>query len=201
MVQPDRAGEPQVAPGPLQRRRTRPSLGEMMLLVAGVGVGLAMLMPEIRDNDPKPSEWVLLLGGAVLGGVALVGVPLLLWERVRGDCRRFGAGRLLWFAHGTAAWLLWPPIVVGRRSAARGQNPPIVDPAVPEICYYYGTPLMAVYVTTSLLAGGWLRRGSRRGRRRPASRSWRERFGLVLGMIWAALGLYVLSMIYRNSFR
>jgi hypothetical protein len=108
---------------------------------------------------------------------------------------------LLWFAHGTAAWLLWPPIIIGRRSSGRGQNPPIVDPSAAEICFFYGTPLMAVYVTASLLAGGWLRRRPRGTRRPPAPMPWRERFGRVLGMGWAVLGLYVLSMIYGSKFR
>ncbi len=54
-------------------------------------------------------------------------------------------------------------------------------------CYFYGTPLMAVFVTTSLLAGGWIR--PRRGRRRPG----REVFGLLVALAWACTGLYILS--------
>jgi hypothetical protein len=181
-------------------RRSRPTIGELMIVVAGVGVGLTLAMPVFRD-EPSPGEAILVMGGGVLGGASLVGVPLLLWERRRGGRRRFGPGKLSWFAHGTAAWLLWPPIIIGRRSNARGQAPPIVDPSAAEICFFYGTPLMAVYVTASLLAGGWLRR-RRRGSRRPtAPIPWRERFGLLLGMGWAVLGLYVLSMIYRSKFR
>ncbi|WP_152050821.1 hypothetical protein [Tautonia marina] len=181
-------------------RRTRPTIGELMIVVAGVGVGLTLALPIFRDK-PSLGEGFLVLGGALLGGVSLVGVPFLLWERWRGSQRRFGPGTLLWFAHGTAAWLLWPPIIIGRRSSARGQNPPIVDPSAAEICFFYGTPLMAVYVTASLLAGGWLRRRNRRNRRAPVPMPWRERFGRILGMGWAVLGLYVLSMIYRSKFR
>lgn len=181
-------------------RRPRPTIGELMILIAGVGVGLTVALPIFRD-EPSLGEAFLVVAGAMLGGASLVGVPLLLWERWRGDRKRFGPGRLMWFAHGTAAWLLWPPIILGRHSSARGQNPPIVDPSAAEICFFYGTPLMAVYVTASLLAGGWLRR-RRRGNRRPATPiPWRERFGLLLGMGWAVLGLYVLSMIYRSKFR
>ncbi|MEW4570221.1 hypothetical protein AB1L88_20330 [Tautonia sp. JC769] len=190
------------AGGRRRSRDARPTIGELMIVVAGVGVGLTLALPAFRD-EPSPGESILVLGGGVLGGASLVGVPLLLWERrSRGVRRRFGPGKLLWFAHGTAAWLLWPPIILGRRSNARGQSPPIVDPSAAEICFFYGTPLMAVYVTASLLAGGWLRRSRRRGGRRPPAQiPWRERFGLVLGMGWAVLGLYVLSMIYRSKFR
>ena len=62
------------------------------------------------------------------------------------------------------------------------------------VCYFYGTPLMAVYVALALLAGGWIR--PRRRRRRPLP--WRERFGIVLGLAWACTGLYVLSWIYSQ---
>lgn len=167
----------------------------MMLIVAGVGVGLWVAMPSLRDG-PDLDDQVILWAGAVLGGASMVGVPLLLWGRRKGTIRHFGPGRLLWFAQGTAAWLLWPPIVVGRRS--RPPGPPIVDPSVPEICYFYGTPLMAVYVTAALLAGGSLRRRARGARLRRSRSSWQERFGLLLGLGWAVTGLYVLSLIYRS---
>jgi hypothetical protein len=88
-----------------------------------------------------------------------------------------------------ASWLLWPPLVVQRLQGKDTQS-------VAGICYFYGTPLMALYVTISLLAGGWL--GPRRWRGR---RSWRETFGLLLALAWACTGLYILSIIYRKDFR
>ena len=64
-----------------------------------------------------------------------------------------------------------------------------------ESCYLYGTPLMAVYVTLALLAGGWL--GKRRRKR--LARSWQETFGLILGLVWACTGLYVLELLYEGD--
>jgi hypothetical protein len=64
------------------------------------------------------------------------------------------------------------------------------------MCFAYGTPLMAVYVTAALLAGGWL--GKRRRRRRRLS--WREQFGLLLGLCWACTGFYVLYILYHEDF-
>ena len=61
------------------------------------------------------------------------------------------------------------------------------------LCWFYGTPLMAIYVTAALLAGGWLRRHRRR------RRSWREQFGLVLAALWCCTGFYVLYLIYREE--
>jgi hypothetical protein len=64
------------------------------------------------------------------------------------------------------------------------------------VCYFYGTPPMALYVTLGLLAGGHLRRS----RRQRLVRSWQENFGLVLGLMWACTGLYVISLFYRQDF-
>jgi hypothetical protein len=97
----------------------------------------------------------------------------------------------LWFCQGTASWLLWPPVIVHQVRAKPGE---ITGGAA--VCYLYGTPLMALYVTIALLAGGWLPLRRRR-RRRP--RSWTERFGLILGLIWACTGLYVLWGIYHDD--
>ena len=182
-------------------RGQHPTLGALMILVLGVALGLVLATPTLQGNSPDRSEGVFVLAVSVLGGASLVGVPMLLWERRRRPRHRFGPGRFFWFAHGTAAWLLWPPIVIGRRSSARAGNAPLIDPSVPEICFYYGTPLMAVYMTAALLAGGWLRPRLRGRRRRPSPLPWRERFGLLLGFSWAITGLYVLSMIYRGKFR
>jgi hypothetical protein len=64
------------------------------------------------------------------------------------------------------------------------------------MCFAYGTPLMAIYVTAALLAGGWFGRR----RRRRLRRSWREQFGLLLGLAWACTGLYVLYLLYSDDF-
>jgi hypothetical protein len=163
-----------------------------MLLIAGLSLGLWVVLPELRNwegpagrLDPSVALAALTF---LLGGLSLVGLPLLLLERRR-DRQRWGAGKLLWFATGSASWLLWPPIVVRR---ARGGDMGDVSSGV---CFAYGTPLMAVYVTLALLASGWL---GRRGRRR-MRRSWREVFGLLLGLAWACTGLYVLYLIYSED--
>ncbi|HZW34919.1 MAG TPA: hypothetical protein VFF52_29620 [Isosphaeraceae bacterium] len=175
-------------------RGDRLTIGMVMLLIAGAAFGLWLIIDQFRSqfqvgNSPEDrvGHWLFLLV-FVLGGLSLVGPPLLLWTARR---RPWGAGRLLWFAHGTAAWLLWPPVVYLR---VRGVLP---RDSMSAVCYFYGTPLMAVYVTLTLLAGGYLGRS----RRRRISRSWQETFGLLLGLAWACTGLYWISLFYREDFR
>jgi hypothetical protein len=165
-----------------------------MILVAGAGVGFWLILPEIRAllNEGgvravgETGAWLVGLV-FILGGLSLVGPPLLLLQ-ARG--LHWGAGRLLWFAHGTAAWLLWPPIVY-QRVAVGGR----LRDSMSSICFLYGTPLMAVYMTAALVAGGYVRRS----RRRRARRSWQEIFGLLLGLAWSCTGLYLISLFYRQD--
>jgi hypothetical protein len=173
-----------------------------MFLIAGMAVGIWIFAEDLKElfetqnANPEPflGRWDILVftaGVALLGGLSAAGVPLLLAERMRRPPRPWDTGRFCWFTQGISAWLLWPPLIYhkvkGGELGASFSGP----------CYFYGTPLMAVYITASLAAGGRLRRS----RRRRLRLSWRERFGLFLGLAWACLGLYFLAMIYRSEFR
>jgi hypothetical protein len=179
------------------RKPARLGLGGAMLLIAGVALGLSMIADELRSPNLNPNAephfgaWdfiASLVAVFVLGGLSFVGPPLLLLRRTR---RPWGPGRILWFAQGTASWLLWPPVLYHR--AVHGGR---LGETTSAVCYFYGTPLMAIYMTSALLAGGHLRRG----KRRLHDRSWEEKFGLFLGMAWACTGLYFLACFYRNDF-
>lgn len=180
--------------------RQRFGLGAAMLLVAGVAVGFWIVAEDLRRLEqqqgaigfqPHIGYWdlaafLVILG--VLGGLSIVGPPLLLRERRR-HRGRWGPGRVIWFSQGMASWLLWPPVIYKRLHGERMYD------ASTGFCWAYGTPLMAVYVVAALMAGRWIRR---RRRRKPLA--WPERFGLILGFLWAITGLYVLSLLYRGDF-
>jgi hypothetical protein len=161
---------------------------DLLLMVAGMSFGLWLAIGMTNGAPGDDETWLAFLV-FVLGGLTAIGPPLLLWERYRRR-RRLRLGELLWFCQGTASWLLWPPVVFYR---LQGTGNRAMAPMAP-ICYVYGTPLMALYVTIALLAGGWLPR-----RRRRAHRSWTETFGLILALVWACTGLYVLVLIYRKD--
>ncbi len=180
--------------------RRRFGLGALMLLIAGVAVGFWIVVEDLRQLPqrqgsigfhPHFGSWdeavfLVVLGG--LGGLSVVGPPLLFWGRRR-DRRRWGPGHVLWFSQGMASWLLWPPVIYKRVQGGR-----LVE-ASTGICWVYGTPLMAIYVVAALTAGHWIRR---RRRRKPLA--WPERFGLILGLLWAVTGVYVLYQLYRGDF-
>ena len=179
----------------MKKTTRRFTILDMMLLIAGAAVGLWLVIVEGKDANGDEGAWLFYLV-FLLGGLSTIGPPLLLWERYRrpgsGPRPRFRAGEFLWFCQGTATWLLWPPVIFHRVQARGGPEPRVLS----SVCFFYGTPLMAIYVTIALIAGGWLRR-PRRGAR--ARRSWTETFGLILGLIWACTGLYMLAQVYRSD--
>jgi len=176
----------------------RLTIGAIVLLIVGVSVGLGLFLPEFRQMDWGEADNAVGAAGMVLAGPTALGVPWLIWRKYRGRTRgdrRWGPGRLLWFAHGSAAWLLCPPIVAKRAGFTQSGVADAANGA--QICYFYGTPLMAVYMLLALRFGGRLG-GSRRGRRRI---DWIERFGLALAILWAMVGAAIIWMIYTNRFR
>lgn len=178
-------------PTPAGPRRL--AIWEMCVLVAGVGVGIWLFGVEAPRDQDGVSVYGLWIG--LLGGASVVGPPLLLWDRRRRR-GRWGPGEILWFSSGISAWLLWPPVVSLVARSRKGPVGPGSGGALAMQCFAYGTPLMAIYVGSALLFGGWIRRKGRARRRRL---SWRERFGLVLGIAWAATGGYVLFLIYGEA--
>src|SRR5262245_27871264 len=112
----ERSGRPSAPTPPASRQRL--GLREVMALVVGLAVGMWLMSPDFRAV-PRDRETPLFLIGAagLLGGLAIVGVPILLAERRRSRIL-WGPGKLLWFASGTAAWLLWPPVVFRRVKGA-----------------------------------------------------------------------------------
>ena len=182
-----------VAPDP-STRREHLSLLELLLLVTGAGIALAVTRPiwtaayQGADGDPiQMVPLVVRVIVAVLGGFSFVGVPLLL-SRLTHRRTPWGPGKIAWFSQGVATWLLWPPILYYQLPLQRPGN----EMPWSSVCWLWGTPLMGLYMTSAILAGGWL---SRRGRR-PMKRSFREQFGLILSCLWACTGLYLLGLLY-----
>lgn len=177
--------------------RPAPSLGALMVLIAVGSLGFWLVLPELREqmNRPAGTPFRLSLDGAlqlawaasvgILGGLSLMGPPLLLRESRR-QRRRWGPGKFLWFVLGTASWLMWPPMIFAR------PRPALPTGGATRICYFYGTPLMALYVVTALFVGGRFRRSLRRR----YGAGWSERFGVVTGLIWALIGVGVLISLY-----
>jgi hypothetical protein len=176
---------------------------EGMALIAGLALAFWLFGDVIRerweDLSSNPHHFDPVLANrldtlvwfgavALLGGLSSVGVPLLVVERILGPDRRWGTGRVLWFVHGLAGWLLWPAMVFNKVAYGIGGLP---DYAL--MVYVIASPLLGLVLFPTL----FLRLRSWRRARRAIGQGWREQFGLALGLAWACAGLYLLAMIYR----
>src|SRR5436309_1616845 len=97
------------------RRLQRLTILELMALIAGVAFSLWLISDEdlsASARNVEPAGWLVAVV-YLLGGVSAVGVPLLLLE-LRQHRALWGAGKVLWFSQGTAAWLMWPPVIYAR---------------------------------------------------------------------------------------
>jgi hypothetical protein len=172
----------------------RPTVGALMTLIAGAAFGLALVLrvaPLVRDSGEGHSLWWVF----VMGGLSLMGPPLILMSRA-GPWRE---GRLLWFTLGIAAWLLWPPIVYDHiyfKNASGGTSSYFcfVYGRLPEseIHFVRGSPLLAVFTALGLIFAGTFRKS----RRRRIRQSWQECFGILLSIVWAVIGCYLIGTFY-----
>src|SRR5437763_17215063 len=108
----------------------RLTVAMVMLLIAGAALGFSMIVDELRSadlnaqRDARVGPWdyiASLVAVFVLGGLSLVGPPLLLLRRTR---RPWGGGRIVWFAQGTSPSLVWPPVEYHRVVHGDGRGPP-----------------------------------------------------------------------------
>lgn len=161
-----------------------------MLLIAGVAVGLWL---SRGDNELGLSfaEWdgaVFVTTSYILGGLSLIGPPYLLVTARR---KPWDQGRFLWLVLGVATWLTWPGVALMSHGRLRTH-----DREACSVVFMITTPLIALCLLLGLLASGRLRRV----RRRLSQRSWQESFGLVLGLAWSCIGVYLVTLVYWDEF-
>jgi hypothetical protein len=171
----------------------RMSVAVAMLMVAAAALGFWPVNDDLRVPIPGPfgfgfwDEAIALGLAFMLGGLSLLGPPLLLLRRQR---RPWGAGRMVWFACGVATGLICTPYYWSHSfwdwTLLRSQSAQY---------FFVTTPLIAIAVFSSFLAGGWLRRP----RLSRLCSSWQETFGILLGLAWACLGIHRLTWLYYTE--
>lgn len=165
----------------------RLTISRLMVLMAGLGCGLALFAPRNFQVWPLELDRYREMYSTVLIGFSLPGI-IYHWPR-RGRARQ-GLGGLLWLALSLGTLLLTPPAIAGPllRQDAMGSNTAVV-------CMHYLFPLMSVWLLLAGLVGG-----SFRLRSLSRTAPWRERFGIYLGLAWSLQGLWLLGDIYWDAF-
>ena len=165
----------------LKPRRDKLTILRLLLLTAGVAVGLRMFQWQLRRWDPSSdADWWRWMAAAILAGCSLPG-PLFAIARRRSGAR-LKTGGILWLTLGLGAWMLLPAVLVDRYRLGL-------------TALYYCLPLTALWTTLAAAAAGRLNRRSL-GRDAP----WFERFGLYLGLAWSPLGIWHIVVFYWVPF-
>ena len=163
------------------------TIGRLMVLMAGLGIGLVAFMPRDGSFDLASVDRWRELASASLIGFSLPGVLYATRRRGRGPV---GLGGLLWLTLSLGTLLMLPPAVAGPllHDGTMGSNSA-------GMCLFYVLPLLSLWFLLAALIAGRLGRRHIRGRA-----AWTDRFGLYLGLAWSVLGAWLLVDFYRDAF-
>ena len=164
-------------------QRDRLTILRLLLLTAGVAVGLAVFAPRITATSATDTnQWRGLVNAVIIG----LGLPAPLFcVRRRGSDRRIGAGGLFALTAALGSLLMLPAAVVSVIAGdAKG---------MPAACLFYCLPLVGLWYLLAALLSGHV------GRHlfRPET-PWTEKYGFLLALLWSPLGVWVLVDIYRD---
>lgn len=157
----------------------------LLIITAGVALGLVIFVPRDGDADFASVDWWRQIWFALLAGVALVSPLFVIGRRIR--AQRAGVGGMLLLTLGFGVLLLVPTAI-----AERSHNP---GDSFSTVCLTYCVPFVCLWYLIAAAVGGQLTRASL-GRSTP----WVERLGLYLALAGAPLGVWLLIDIYREAF-
>jgi hypothetical protein len=157
----------------------------IMLLTAGVGVGLQVFGPD-WEGDRFWAEGKGLLG---LANAAVIGLslpaPLFLLGARRRTVQTIGPSSLFAMAMGIGALLLLPPPIIAAMTGRESASP---------MCLYYIMPQAGLWFLLAAALTGQINRRLLDRRAIP----WTERYGYFLALLWSPLGLWHLVNYYRE---
>jgi hypothetical protein len=165
-------------------QRDRLTILRLLLLTAGVAVGLVIFAPRITEAYATDTDQWRGLASAVIIGLGLPAPLFCVRRPLRG--RQLGAGGLFALTAGLGSLVILPAAVIAM--IANGE-----PKGMPVVCPYYCLPLVGLwYLLAALLSG-------HAGRHlfRPET-PWTERYGFLLALLWSPLGVWVLVDIYRD---
>jgi hypothetical protein len=166
----------------------RLTIRRLMLLTAGVAVGLTIFSPPLKEMNPgSADDWRVLWNALAVG---LAAPAPLFCTAVGFRNGRLGFGGMFALAAGLGVWLLLPPAIIewlGRNASPRVD----IDQAV--FCLFFVLPSMGLWYLLAAFVGGQVGR-------RLFSRStpWTDKYGFFLALLWSPLGAWQLVEIYRN---
>jgi len=166
-------------------RRDRLTIARLLLLTAGVAIGLGVYAPDVTGpGKTEPMNRWIALANAVLIGLALP-APLFAIGLQRRERVPLGVGGLFALMAGLGGLTLFPAMLAMRLSGASSVAP---------LCLYYVLPLMGLWCVLAAVVGRQVRFLLQ------ADAPWLERYGAFLALVWSPIGVWHLVFIYRELF-
>jgi hypothetical protein len=166
--------------------RDRLTIGRVMVLTAGVAIGLTVFR-ERKSLNPADIDWWRETATAVLIGLSLPGV--LYTTRWRRSGATTGLGSLLWLTLSLGSLLMVPPII---GAAVLHKNELGSNSA--GMCLYYALPLVSLWFVLAVILSGHAPNG-----KWSVQTGWSDWFGWRLGLVWSVLGVWLLVDFYREA--
>ncbi len=172
-----------------QPQRDTLTIGRLLLLTAGVAIGLGVFVPQEHSEQISPlsGPYLLSLYNALLIGSALPAPFIVLGQRLRKG-PAIGPGGLFAVTMGLGSLLMLPPVLVARLQGEDGSA---------MICLYYALPLVSFwYLASALITGAVSRQLLSR------ATPWTEKYGFLLAALWAPLGIWwLITVFYAEAFQ
>lgn len=174
-------------PGEAPLARDSLTIRRLLLLTAGLAIGLGLFTPERQEGRLVRLNLDATLGlfSAAMLGLALPAPLFVLGQRLaKGPA--IGPGGLYALTMGLGALLMLPPVVMHRFAG---------KPGAAIVCLFYVMPLVSLWYFLAAAMTGHL------GRKLFArATAWTERYGFLLAVLWTPLGVWLLIQFYMDSF-
>jgi hypothetical protein len=182
---------PPLAAAPGEDPADRLTIGRLLLLTAGVSVGLAVFAPKFGADDlADPGQWRGLAQAVAIG--LSMPAPLFCLPRAFHN-RRLGPGGLFALSAGLGTLVLLPAAVIERFARLSAAN---ADKTETGACLGVALSLFGLwYLLPALVAGHAGRHLFLR------TTSWTERYGFLLALVWSPLGVWWVFDIYSEAMR
>jgi hypothetical protein len=183
LKQPAPTPEP---PSSTDERPDRLTIGRMLLLTAGIALGLALFAPRLAPGDLASADRWRETAFAVIAGLTIPAPLFAIRRRLRNTS--LGAGGLFALAIGLGVWLLLPAAAIEYVARLRTGS----DGNEVASCLYFVMPMIGLWYLVAGLVSGAINR-----RLFSPTTSWIDRFGFLLALLWSPLGAWHVVDVYR----
>jgi hypothetical protein len=182
---------PPITTAPGDDSSDRLTIGRLLILTAGIAVGLTVFAPRIGTGNLADQDLWRGLAQAIAIGLSMP-APLFCLPRAFRN-RQLGPGGLFSLSAGLGVLVLLPAGVIERFTRQSGAN---ADRFQTGACLGVALSLFGLWYLLAALVAGHADRHLFR-----CTTPWTERYGFLLALVWSPLGAWWVFDIYSGVMR